>query len=67
MSRKYEYNNDKGHGSQTRASEGLTRANRAFIPSSAPQDFVSSHSIGNFRWIFNSIEYGDEGYVTPRR
>jgi hypothetical protein len=42
--------------------------NRAFIPNDAPKGFISSHSIGNYKWIFTTPQKkGDPGYVTPRK
>jgi hypothetical protein len=39
---------------------------RAFIPNSVTQGFISSHSIGNYKWIFE-IMHSNKGYVTPRK
>jgi hypothetical protein len=41
-------------------------ANRAYIPNNVVQGFISSHSVGNYKWIFTKIK-GQEGYVTPRK
>ena len=44
---------------------------RAYIPdidgsgNHIPKGFISSHSIENYKWIFN-IKKGVNGYVTPR-
>ena len=40
--------------------------NRAYIPDDVPQGFISSHSIGNYGWIFKR-KIGTPGYVTPRK
>ena len=40
---------------------------KAYIPDNVPQGFVSSHSIGNYKWIFNKLIEGNRGYVTPRK
>jgi hypothetical protein len=40
--------------------------NRAFIPNNVKQGFVTSHSIGNYQWIF-SLKNGDKGYVMLRK
>lgn len=39
---------------------------RAFIPSTESQGFVKSHTIVNYKWIFNKLKSGEQGYVTPR-
>jgi len=40
----------------------------AYIPTdgSVPQGFISSHSIGNYKWIFNR-QRNNPGYVSPRK
>ena len=41
---------------------------KAYIPGDVPQGFVTSHSIGNYKWIFTvPKKEGDPGYVTPRK
>ena len=40
---------------------------RAYIPGdTSPQDFLESHYIKNYGWIFNRIQ-GGKGYITPRK
>jgi TANFOR domain-containing protein len=39
---------------------------RVPIPPSVKQDFFNSHSIGNYKWIFN-LKKEDLGYVKPRK
>jgi hypothetical protein len=61
--------NDPVHrqdGVAPQAPVGNIGIRRAYIPSNVPQGFVTSHSIGNYRWIFG-LEMGREGYVTPRK
>ena len=44
-------------------------ARRAYIPDNVVQGFISSHSIGNYGWIFNiqpNQGIRSNGYVTPR-
>jgi len=49
---------------------GLPEGNRAYIPEdgNVPQGFLDSHSIENYKWIFNLPKHttNDNGYVTPR-
>jgi hypothetical protein len=45
---------------------GLSRDNRAFIPNTVVQGFISSHSIENYTWIFTR-KTNEDGYVTPRK
>lgn len=45
---------------------GLLDNNRAYIPNSSPKDFIQSHSIGNYGWMFNAIINGQNGYVKKR-
>jgi len=51
---------------------GLSDAQRAYIEdqiqngAKIPQGFVSSHSIGNYKWIFN-LNTEQRGYVKPRK
>jgi hypothetical protein len=40
--------------------------NRAYIPDDVVQGFISSHSIGNYKWIFTQKE-DQRGYVMPRK
>ena len=40
---------------------------RAFIPKGEPKGFLQSHSIGNYKWIFNKLKLDDDGYVKPRK
>jgi len=40
---------------------------RAYIPDDVVQGFISSHSIGNYGWIFSKLNKDDRGYVTPRK
>ncbi|SDD34782.1 hypothetical protein, partial [Williamwhitmania taraxaci] len=49
--------------------KGLPQTKRAFIPTdgSVPQGFLSSHSIGNYKWIFTKQTIGRPGYVKPRK
>ena len=42
------------------------KGGRAFIPKDEPKGFLQSHSIGNYKWIFNKIVKGDNGYVNKR-
>ena len=43
------------------------KSGRAYIPDNLEeQGFVSSHSIGNYMWIFK-LRTIDKGYVTPRK
>ncbi len=44
----------------------LEKRGRAFIPDGEPKGFLQSHSIGNYKWIFKTIEKGEKGYVKPR-
>jgi hypothetical protein len=46
---------------------GISRNNRAFIPDDVPQGFVTSHSVGNYEWIFTQLFKGQNGYVIPRK
>jgi hypothetical protein len=46
--------------------KGLDVTRRAYIPDDVVKGFVSSHSIGNYKWIFTRNEK-QEGYVTPRK
>lgn len=39
---------------------------RAFIPKGEPKGFKASHSIGNYKWIFEIKLKTDKGYVKPR-
>jgi hypothetical protein len=43
------------------------KSGRAYIPLDTEQGFLDSHSISNYGWIFNSIQKGANGYVTPRQ
>jgi hypothetical protein len=43
------------------------KSGRAYIPDDEPQGFISSHSIGNYKWIFEKLNIKDNGYVTPRK
>ena len=36
------------------------KSGRAYIPFGEIQGFISSHSIGNYKWIFNLVE-NEEG------
>lgn len=45
---------------------GLLDINRVYIPNSAPKGFTESHSIGNYGWIFTTINNGLPGYVKKR-
>lgn len=48
------------------AAGGLTIQQRVFIPKDwSPKGFTDSHSIGNYKWIFNKKEK-EVGYVKPR-
>ena len=40
---------------------------RVYIPDTEPQDFLDSHTIVNYKWIFNKIKQKEAGYVTPRK
>lgn len=49
------------------AAGGLTIKQRVFMPKDwSPKGFLDSHSINNYKWIFNKKE-NDKGYVTPRK
>lgn len=39
---------------------------RAFIPDTEPRGFLESHTIVNYKWIFNRKQ-NHRGYVTPRK
>jgi len=39
---------------------------RAFIPKGEPKGFKASHSIGNYKWIFTTLQKEEKGYVKPR-
>jgi hypothetical protein len=39
---------------------------RSYLPDNVVKGFVSSHSIGNYKWIFTEKTKGDKYYVTPR-
>ncbi len=62
-----------GVAPQTKAKD-LPNGHRAYIPinvDDVPQGFISSHSIGNYKWIFKinppSLNSPNKnGYVTPR-
>jgi hypothetical protein len=41
------------------------KSGRAYIPGDVSKGFISSHSIGNDKWIFTR-DKGVNGYVTPR-
>jgi hypothetical protein len=45
----------------------LPKENRVYIPEdgSVPQGFLDSHSISNYKWIFNRSSNQD-GYVKSR-
>ena len=64
-------NQQDGVAPQT-AVKGITdlqlkkKGGRAFIPKDEPKGFLQSHSIGNYKWIFNKIVKGDNGYVNKR-
>ena len=42
------------------------RRGRAFIPKGEPKGFLTSHSIGNYKWIFTRGKEAP-GYVKPRK
>ena len=44
----------------------LEKRGRAFIPDGAPKGFKASHSIGNYKWIFTTLQKEEKGYVKPR-
>ena len=48
--------------------QGLPDGQRAYIPKdpSIPKNFVDSHIIKNYGWIFNILTSDDKGYVTPK-
>ncbi|MDO9000358.1 MAG: fibronectin type III domain-containing protein [Bacteroidota bacterium] len=39
---------------------------RAYIPNESPQDFLNSHYISNYHWIFNISNTNAPGYVKPK-
>lgn len=39
---------------------------RAYIPEGQPKDFLNSHYIKNYFWIFSNIAIGQKGYVSTR-
>jgi hypothetical protein len=43
-----------------------TIGGRVYIPLVEPRGFLVSHSISNYKWIFNSIGSGEKGYVKKR-
>jgi hypothetical protein len=57
-----------GVAPQTTAKD-LPPANRIYIPNdgSVPMGFVESHRIGNYGWIFTTIQPGGLGYVKQRK
>jgi hypothetical protein len=61
---------DKQDGVAPQAkAQNLPEGYRVYIPTdgSVPRGFISSHSIGNYMWIFNGkLKKGDNGYVNPR-
>lgn len=44
---------------------GITQDHRAFIPNSAPRNWIDSHLVGNYLWIFDQNPT-DAGYVKKR-
>ena len=42
------------------------KGGRAFIPNGEPKGFKASHSIGNYKWIFTTLQKEEKGYVKPR-
>jgi hypothetical protein len=47
---------------------GLPSFKRAFIPETEKRDFLNSHYICNYHWIFNKLLYeADKGYVSKRK
>jgi hypothetical protein len=42
------------------------RFGRVFIPANVQQDFLHSHFINNYHWIFSQQTQGKPGYVRPR-
>jgi hypothetical protein len=45
---------------------GLTTNKRAYIPDDVEQDFLNSHYISNYHWIFSKLQQGQKGYVKKR-
>ncbi len=43
----------------------LEKKGRAFIPKGEPKGFLQSHSIGNYKWIFERKQ-NETGYVKSR-
>lgn len=44
-----------------------TKGGRAFIPKDWPtKNFVDSHMLFNYFWMFNRIKKGEPGYIKPR-
>jgi len=40
---------------------------RAFIPDGEPKGFLQSHSIENYKWIFEKLKKNEKGYVKVRK
>lgn len=43
-----------------------TDGGRVFIPNGVKKDFLESHTISNYKWIFTTRTLGMSGYVKPR-
>jgi hypothetical protein len=43
-----------------------SKGGRVYIPSGVTQDFLHSHFIDNYHWIFNRLSSTDKGYVKAR-
>jgi hypothetical protein len=40
---------------------------RVYIPEGQPKGFLQSHSVGNYKWIFDTkVKKGDPGYVNQK-
>ncbi len=46
--------------------KGLNTDKREYIPKEVKQDFLNSHYISNYHWIFN-LSSTRKGYVKPRK
>ena len=45
---------------------GNMQTKRAYIPDEVPQNFLNSHYISNYHWIFNITNPNLPGYVKPK-
>lgn len=46
---------------------GNIQSKRAYIPDGETKDFLNSHYIKNYHWIFTKLQLGDDGYVKQKK